>query len=167
MPFTHNSIDIYTDGSCHTQLLIGGWAAILFIDHEKVVLTGQETDTTHNRMELTAVIKAVNYVQTNYPAATSIDIFSDSQYVIGLRGRKARLSAAGFTTNAGKQIQNADLVKELLALDESLTLNFTKIKAHQKENETVNHNIEVDKLARKIVRDLVGKSSHPKNATAQ
>lgn len=150
-----NNIDIYTDGSCHTQHLIGGWAAILFIGREKIVLSGTETNTTHNRMELTAVIKAIEYVQANYKDTTIINIFSDSQYVIGLPARKEKLSAKAFTTSAGNDIQNADLVKELLALDGSLTLLFTKIKAHQKQTDIANHNIEVDKLSRKLVREAV------------
>ena len=155
MPSNNPSIDIYTDGSCHTQHLIGGWAAILFTGTDKIVLTGKEEDTTHNRMELTAVIKAIEYVKTNYNHVTTVNIFSDSQYVTGLPGREEKLSAAGFTSKSGKDIQNADLVKELLALASSITIVFTKIRAHQKKNDTINHNIEADKLSRKIVRDAV------------
>ena len=47
-----NSAEIYTDGSCHTQQCIGAWAAIILIDQQKIVLSGRENDTTHNRMEI-------------------------------------------------------------------------------------------------------------------
>jgi ribonuclease HI len=148
---------IYTDGSCHTQLLIGGWAAILFIGQEKVVLTGTETGTTHNRMELLAVIKAIEYVIANCNQPTPINIISDSQYVIGLDARKEKLSANNFTTKAGNETRNTDLVKQLLYLSVSVPVSFTKIKAHQKKQEdgAVNYNTEVDHLARKLVRDAV------------
>ena len=57
-----NEITIYTDGSCHAQKRIGAWAAIVIINIEKIVLKGVEINTTHNRMELMAVIKAIEYV---------------------------------------------------------------------------------------------------------
>jgi ribonuclease HI len=113
---------IYTDGSCHTQHLCGGWAAIIFIDDQKVVLTGEETDTTHNRMELMAVIKAISYVQEKYPSVTNIRIISDSQYVVGLTDRSAKLLSNNFITKKGTEISNADLVKILLQYIATLPL---------------------------------------------
>ena len=56
-------VEIYTDGSCHTQFLIGAWAAIIFISGEKIILSGIENYTTHNRMELMAVIKALEFIR--------------------------------------------------------------------------------------------------------
>jgi ribonuclease HI len=149
-------IDIYTDGSCHTQHCIGGWAAILFIGGEKIVLSGKEQDTTHNRMELTAVIKAVEYLMEKNRPPAEIKIYSDSQYVVGLMGRKEKLSALHFETRKGNEIRNADLVKFFLALSESTNLQFVKVKAHQKINDIANYNTEADKLSRKIVREACG-----------
>ncbi|SEW34798.1 ribonuclease HI [Chitinophaga sp. YR573] len=143
---------IYTDGSCHTQHLNGGWAAIIFIDEEKVVLTGEATDTTHNRMELTAVIKAIQHVKEHYTAVTAIRIISDSQYVVTLADRKEKLSARSFSTKKGTDIRNADLVKLFLDLIVDPPVEFIKIKAHQKNDGELNYNIEADKLSRSIVR---------------
>lgn len=145
--------EIYTDGSCHTQSRTGAWVAIILTGTEKKILTGIVHDTTHNRMELSAVIKGIEYIKRNYPAITTIRLFSDSQYVIGLRGRKEKLSATNFFTKKGNEMQNADLVKELLALFSTLSVELIKVKAHQKNTGTVNHNIEADKLCRKMVRD--------------
>ncbi len=156
---SNTAIAIYTDGSCHTQHRIGGWAALLFIGEDKIVLSGSEVDTTHNRMELTAVIKAIEYAREHYPGVT-IQIISDSQYVIGLKGRKEKLSGAGFITKKGNEIQNADLVQQLLLLDEQVAITFTKIKAHQRQGAALNHNIEADKLSRKIVRDAVAATGY-------
>ena len=144
--------EIYSDGSCNTQSRIGGWAAILFIGQKKIILSGTQLNTTHNQMELTAVIKAIEYIQTEYPMVKRISICSDSQYVIGLHARQQKLAAKKFISQKGSPIPNAELVAALLKLVESFTVEWIKIKAHQKKNETVNPNIEVDKLSRKIVR---------------
>ena len=55
--------EIYTDGSCHTQHKIGTWVAIILMDTEKKILSGTVKDTTHNRMELMAVVKAIEYIK--------------------------------------------------------------------------------------------------------
>lgn len=149
--------EIYTDGSCHTQQCIGAWAAVILIEKNKIVLSGKENDTTHNRMEILAVINSIKYVQTHFDYITEIKIVSDSQYVIGLIDRQAKFIASDFTTKAGKDIRNIDLVKELLNLISSIKIQFVKIKAHQKPTNTINYNIEVDKLSRQIVRTAVNK----------
>ena len=81
------AIQVYTDGSCHTQLCIGAWAAIIFIGDVKIILSGIEKNTTHNRMELIAVIKALEYIEQNEQAAL-ITVVTDSQYVTGLPARQ-------------------------------------------------------------------------------
>lgn len=149
--------EIYTDGSCHTQNRIGAWVAIIFTATGKKVLAETVDDTTHNRMELSAVIKGMEYIKNNYPGITTIKLFSDSQYVVGLPERKEKLSIAGFSTKKGNDIQNADMVKELFEHLSTLSVKFIKVKAHQKQGTTFNYNIEADKLSRKMVRDAAGK----------
>ena len=150
-----NYAEIYTDGSCHTQLRVGAWAALLLINGRKIVLSGRENDTTHNRMEILAVINSLKHVQQNFKSVSEVKIVSDSQYVIGLVGRQSKFTASDFTTKAGKDIRNVDLVKELLILLSLTSVQFVKIKAHQKATEIVNYNIEVDKLSRQLVREAV------------
>ncbi len=149
--------EIYTDGSCHTQQCVGAWASVILIDNEKVVLSGKEIETTHNRMEILAVINSIIYILQNFSSIKEIKIVSDSQYVIGLVDRKYKFIKSDYKTKAGIDIRNVDLVKELLTLLTFITVEFVKIKAHQKPNETVNYNIEVDKLSRQIVREAVNK----------
>lgn len=148
-------IEIYTDGSCHTQHCIGAWVAIIFVAGQKTILSGQELDTTHNRMELQAVIKALDYVNQINIKKTSISIITDSQYVTGLQGKAQKFTAQKFETKKGSAIRNADLVKELLVLINFISVEFVKIKAHQKSTAVVNYNIEADKLSRSIVRKAV------------
>ena len=147
--------EIFTDGSCHTQQCIGAWASVILIDNEKVVLSGKEFETTHNRMEILAVINSIKHIQHNFSTIKNIKIVSDSQYVIGLVDRQSKFIKNDFKTKAGIDIRNVDLVKELLMLITYINVEFVKIKAHQKPNETINYNIEVDKLSRQIVRDTV------------
>lgn len=145
-------IEIYTDGSCHTQQCLGAWVAIVFIAGEKVILSGKELNTTHNRMELTAVIKTFEYIQQSTTKMPVIKVVTDSQYVTGLQARSGKFSTQNFITKKGTPISNADLVMKLLALTNALPVEFVKIKAHQKNTAVINYNIEADKLSRNIVR---------------
>lgn len=149
------TIEIYTDGSCHTQQCIGAWASVLLHAEGKITLSGNELDTTHNRMEILAVSNSIKYVIQHLPHAKEIKIISDSQYVIGLIDREKKFIASNYKTKAGVDIRNVDLVKELLRLLKTIKVEFTKIKAHQKPSEATKYNIEVDKMCREIVRKLV------------
>lgn len=154
---TEATISIYTDGSCNPKYEIGGWAAILLVGDEKIILEGKDFNTTHNRMELLAVIKALEYIVIKSINHNKIKIYSDSQYVVKISQRKEKLKAKKFQTNKGLAIKNVDFVKILIQYIESFNIDFIKIKAHQKETEFENFNREVDKLARKIVRQNVAK----------
>ncbi len=148
-----NSITIYTDGSCHTQLRSGGWAAILFIDEKKIVLEGKDDNTTHHRMELTAVIKSLEYLALKTLLHEAINLYSDSQYVVDLVKRKDRLESSFFLTKKSNPIRNLELVKELIVFMKYPNINFIKIKSHQKLSSTESIlNREVDLLSRKNMR---------------
>lgn len=148
-------IEIYTDGSCHTQQCVGAWASVILYHNNKITLSGSELDTTHNRMEILAVTNSIKHVIEHYPLIKEIKIISDSQYVIGLIDREKKFIANNYKTKAGADIRNVDLVKELLSILKTKKVEFTKIKAHQKPSEASKYNIEVDKLCREIVRKLV------------
>lgn len=152
-------IDIYTDGSCHPQLNLGAWAAIIFVNNDKIILEGKARHTTHNRMELMAAIKAIDYAIKETPTA-SIVIYTDSQYVCRIPERKERLKCNNFLTKKGIPLQNTDLVKLLIRQIETYPLKFVKVKAHQQldtnlRNTPENYNSEVDHLVRQIVREEV------------
>ena len=149
------SINIYTDGSCHTQQCAGAWVSIIFINEEKIILSGTELQTTHNRMELLAVIEGLKYVQNNCPNPTLITVITDSQYVTGLQARETKFIEQQYTTKKGNTISNADLVKTLLGYINILPVAFIKIKAHQKKTDVANYNIEADILSRNMVRQMV------------
>jgi len=150
-------IEIYTDGSCNPQYKTGGWAALIFNEDEKIVLQGNATETTHNRMELIAVIESIEYVLKEIQEFELIRIYTDSQYVERIPFRADKLVSKDFITKKGKSIQNLDLIQRLITLIETTEIEFIKVKAHQKASDTPNYNREVDKLSRKLVRQQINK----------
>lgn len=146
-------IEIYTDGSCNPKEDIGAWAAILQIYGKQSIIKGICNNTTHNRMELTAVIKALDYLQQNDLENRSVVVFTDSQYVERIKERATKIEQQRYQTRAGKEMRNADLVEILIKQIDSADVSFKKVKAHQKAGEKPNLNREVDKIARKLVRE--------------
>ena len=153
-----STIRIYTDGSCNTTLKTGGWAAIIFLDNEKIILKGIEFNTRQNRMELTAVIESLQFIEKKNNSQKLINVYSDSQYVIGIPERTEKLKSNYFLTARGKPVRNADLVEKLIHLIETTNIEFIKVKAHQKKDELENYNREADKISRKIVRNYLSTS---------
>ncbi len=152
-----SQIKIFTDGSCHTQQCVGAWAAIVFINDTKTVLSNVEQNTTHNRMEIVAVIKAVEFIVEQHQAL-KIEVVSDSQYVVGLLNRKQKFESQNYLTKKGNDIRNVDLVKQLLSYTDKLQITFTKIKAHQQKTNQTQYNIEADLMCRRLVRLAVLKN---------
>lgn len=144
-------IEIYTDGSCNSKHRIGGWAAIILYSGEKQILEGHDENTTHQRMELIAVIKALEYVSIKL-SALPITLYTDSQYVKDLAIRKEKLQNNNFITKKKTDLPNTDLIKAIFTYSEQLNITFVKVKAHEKTSGSENYNHEVDRLARKIVR---------------
>ena len=155
------SIDIYTDGSCHTQQLTGAWVAIILWDNEKVILSGTENNTTHNMMELLALIEAITYVNRHFTNWETIRIYSDSQYVTDLPARKQKLEVSNYLTKKGTPVQNHLFVQLLFEKINTNNLQFEKVKAHQKRNEAINYNIEADLLCRKLLREAINNTILP------
>lgn len=146
-------VQVYTDGSCHTQQRIGGWAAVILLGKEKEMISGNQADTTHNAMEILAVLEALDYLGKSLNNNFSkIEIVSDSQYVVRILERKEKLKRDNFLTKKKIPIRNVELVKRLIEKIETLPLEFTKVKAHQKKTDEINYNRVVDKLAREEVR---------------
>ncbi len=144
-------IEIYTDGSSHTQKLIGAWAAIIYYNKTKIIIKQVETNTSHNRMEMQAVIEAIKFVDNNYSTNIPIIINSDSQYVVNLVNRKEKLKKNEFKTRKGNPVKNLDLVIKLIDQIETHKIKFNKIKAHVKDGDVKNR--EVDMFVRKLMRE--------------
>jgi ribonuclease HI len=154
MALQQEHIDVFTDGSCHTQKLIGAWVALLHINSEQKILQGIEHNTTHHRMELMAVLKSLGFIKEHH-ATASVRIITDSQYVTGLIQREAVLTHQNFMTKSGKKIANDDLVIRFYKLLKHLSVSFIKVKAHQQNADVPYGNREADLLSRSLVRQAV------------
>lgn len=106
------NVEIYTDGSCSGNPGPGGWAAILRYMGRDLEISGGETLTTNNRMELTAVIQGLKALKSK----CCVTIYTDSQYVTnGINKNWAKKwRDNGWLKSDKKPALNADLWDELL-----------------------------------------------------
>jgi ribonuclease HI len=137
-------IDIFTDGACSGNPGPGGWAAILRVgDHERE-LSGGEEQTTNNRMELMAVIRALKALKR--PAA--VRLHTDSRYVMdGATKWLARWKANGWRTSDKKPVKNVDLWRELDAAAGEHSIAWKWVAGHSGHAE----NDRADALARAAI----------------
>lgn len=141
-------VEIFTDGACSGNPGVGGWGAILRYKTTEKELSGGEIDTTNNRMELTAVIKALSALKTN----CNISLYTDSQYVMkGITEWLDKWKAAGWRTSNKKQpVKNVDLWQLLDELVQKHEIRWIWIKGHNGHTE----NERCDALARAEVEKL-------------
>ncbi len=106
---------IYTDGACARKTGRGGYAAvILVVPHEPVVVSGSEPETTHNRMEMRAVIEGLNALDP----CPAVEVVTDSKYVLnGFTEWLPGWIGRGWLTSAKKPVKNADLWADLVAAE--------------------------------------------------
>jgi ribonuclease HI len=106
----HGHAVVYTDGACKGNPGPGGWGAIVIRDGHEHELFGGERDTTNNRMELMAVIRALEAL----PPGTEVDLHTDSQYVKnGMESWIHNWKRNGWRTSDRKPVRNAELWREL------------------------------------------------------
>lgn len=118
---------IYTDGACKGNPGPGGWGALLQLDQREKELCGGEPDTTNNRMELTAVIRALQALKR--PCV--IDIYTDSQYVQkGISEWLAAWKRRGWKTTDKKPVKNVDLWLQLDSLAGGHSIRWHWVRGH-------------------------------------
>ena len=135
-------VEIYTDGACSGNPGPGGWGALLRIQmHETELCGGEPATTNNNRMELLAVIEALQFLTT----AVEAHVYTDSQYVqkgisVWIHTWKRR----GWKTAGNEPVKNEDLWRRLDALTAAHKLEWHWIRGHAGHPE----NERVDRLAR-------------------
>ncbi len=107
-----DTVIIYTDGACSGNPGPGGWGAVLYYNGHEKELSGHEADTTNNRMEMMAAIRALESLKRPCKAA----LYTDSQYLRdGITIWLADWKKRGWKTAAKKPVKNQDLWQALEA----------------------------------------------------
>jgi len=120
-------IQIYTDGACKGNPGPGGWGALLLAGKHRKELCGGEKETTNNRMELTAAIKALEAVKKS----AVIELTTDSQYVRkGITEWLDGWKKKGWKNSQKKPVKNSDLWKQLDEQNQRHSVSWHWVKGH-------------------------------------
>ena len=142
---------IYTDGGAAPNPGLGGWAAVLYSpahDAEREIY-GAEHDTTNNRMELTAAIKALEALKTS----CDVDLHTDSAYLQNafVKGWLRKWQRNNWKSTSGSDVLNRDLWEELLRLTKIHRVTWHWVKGHADDE----RNNRCDELVRKARDELI------------
>jgi len=145
------TVEVFTDGACLGNPGPGGWGALLRFGSREKELSGGETDTTNNRMELMAAIAGIEALKR----ACTVVVTTDSEYVRrGVEEWMARWQANGWLTSDKKPVKNRDLWERLARALADHKVRWHWVRGHTGHVE----NERVDKLARdaalKIKNDM-------------
>jgi ribonuclease HI len=143
---TTKTVYIYSDGACSGNPGPGGWGAILRYGKAESEISGGETHTTNNRMELTGVIEALSRLK--YPCKAIVQ--TDSRYVVDgiMKGWAKSWKRNNWVKSDKKPALNPDLWEKLLSLCETHEVEFNWIKGHAGHAE----NERCDELARQAIK---------------
>ncbi|MCR4784660.1 MAG: ribonuclease HI [bacterium] len=130
LPTVNSELILYTDGSCSRNPGPGGWAAVLIHipTGKQLHLSGGEPKTTNNRMEITAILSAVQELKR----PSSLTIFTDSMYVVNAfkSGWLTKWQRNGWRTLQGKAVENIDLWQALLKALEPHRVEWQHVRGH-------------------------------------
>lgn len=141
---TKKHVEIYTDGACSGNPGPGGWGAILVYGENQKEISGGEKETTNNRMELMAVIAALE--QLKLPC--NVDLYSDSKYVLkGISEWLPAWKARGWKTADKKPVKNVEYWQRLEQAASPHAINWHWVKGHNGHD----MNERADELARMAI----------------
>ena len=142
-------VEIYTDGACRGNPGPGGWGALLRYRGREKTLSGAEADTTNNRMELMAAIRALETLKR----PCKVTLFTDSEYVKkGITEWLKNWKKRGWKTADKKPVKNADLWRRLDTAAAAHDIHWRWVRGHSGHPE----NERVDELARKASQRVRG-----------
>lgn len=150
---------IYTDGACSGNPGPGGWSAILKYKDIEKELSGFVEETTNNRMELFAVLKALMALKE----PCEIEINTDSAYVCNAfaKGWIYAWQNNGWKTASKNNVENQDLWKEIINFLKGHKVKWNKVEGH-KDNE---YNNRCDKLATNEIKSYKKKREEAKKTS--
>lgn len=136
---------IYTDGSSSNNVTrCGGWAALLIYGAQEKMLSGNEVDTTNNRMELTAVISALEALKE----PCQVTVYSDSEYIV--KGMAERIP--GWKQRNWRGILNVDLWQRLIEVAVPHEIEWIWVRGHNGNR----NNERVDREAVRMRKQIEG-----------
>ena len=147
-------VEIFTDGACRGNPGPGGWAALLRYRDAERSISGAETRTTNNRMELTAAIEALAALKR----PSCVTLTTDSEYVRqGITSWITSWKRRGWRRAGNKPVLNRDLWQRLDALNGRHKVSWRWVKGHSghAENDAVDRaaNVAIDKMLRLAAQD--------------
>ena len=120
-------IKVYTDAACKGNPGQGGWGALILENDSSREIYGGESNTTNNRMELMAVIRALELLKEQ----NDITVFTDSTYVQkGISEWIINWKRNGWKSSNKKSVKNKDLWVELDNLNDLMSVKWQWIKGH-------------------------------------
>lgn len=123
----NKKVDIYTDGACSGNPGPGGWGVLIEIDNKNIELSGGDKDTTNNRMELMAAIKALEEIDKNY----EITLYTDSNYVKdGITSWISNWKKNNWKTASKKDVKNKELWVRLDEAIKDKNISWVWVKGH-------------------------------------
>ncbi len=138
------NVEVYTDGACRGNPGPGGWGVLLRYKGNEKTLSGNELNTTNNRMELTAAIEGLKILAR----PCQVDLYTDAEYVRkGITEWVSSWEKRHWRTAAGKAVKNQDLWKALLKVLVGHQVTWHWVKGHSGHSE----NERADVLARKAI----------------
>jgi len=122
-----DTIYIYSDGACKGNPGVGGWGALLVSGGHRKEISGGEANTTNNRMEMTAVIRALESLKR----PSTVEVHTDSQYVQkGISEWMSGWKRRNWRTADGKPVKNQDLWLQLDALSQLHRIEWKWVRGH-------------------------------------
>jgi len=143
---TGGTVTVYTDGGASPNPGPGGWAAVLLREGaEPEELSGGEPETTNNRMELTAAIRALEAL----PAGSDVHLHTDSRYLRqGITSWLPGWVARGWRRSGGGRVENEDLWRRLASLAHDRDVRWSWVRGHAGDR----WNERADRLATAAIR---------------
>jgi len=142
-----STVEIFTDGACRGNPGPGGWGAILRYNGHEKELYGAERDTTNNRMELMAAIRALESLKRG----CKVSLTTDSEYLRkGITEWLEQWKSRGWRTAAKKPVKNVDLWQRLEQAIEEHDVDWHWVKGHSGHDE----NERADQLANRGIDEL-------------
>ena len=143
----NKKVDIYTDGACSGNPGPGGWGVLIKLENENIELSGGDRETTNNRMELMAAIKALEEIDKDY----EITLYTDSNYVKdGITSWISNWKKNNWKTANKKDVKNKELWMRLDEAIKDKNISWVWVKGHAGNA----GNEQADYLARSALENL-------------